>query len=221
MRNSKLSVVQRNASGQPMGRKGQETRQRLVDATVELLKEHSLTSLRAADIAALAGTSKPNFYLYFPTVVDAVLAAVEAASMHPGELTELLEQPWPDEQVFDCTTRLVKNYFRHWSEHAHVLRVRRAMFIAGDRRFYDAEVAAALPILTRLAAKIEAAQRKHPTLRRVHPASAAAAAFATVERLASTVPLESNEFGISDETLVSAIATMIANLLVPPASIAE
>ena len=53
--------TRRNASGQSMRRKGQQTRQRLVEATVELLKTESLTTLRPGDIAALAGTSKPNF----------------------------------------------------------------------------------------------------------------------------------------------------------------
>jgi AcrR family transcriptional regulator len=53
-----------NLYGQAMGRKGSETRARLIRATVELLEKRSLRDVSVSDIATLAGTSSPSFYIY-------------------------------------------------------------------------------------------------------------------------------------------------------------
>lgn len=53
----------------------EETRARLIDATVELLRANSLMELAATDIAGRAGLSNAAFYVYFRDVYDAVLAA--------------------------------------------------------------------------------------------------------------------------------------------------
>jgi AcrR family transcriptional regulator len=64
-----------NLYGQAMGRKGSETRARLMRATVELLEKRSLRDVSVSDIATLAGTSSSSFYIYFADVTAAALAA--------------------------------------------------------------------------------------------------------------------------------------------------
>ena len=99
-----------NKNGQQMRRKGQEKRQRLIDATVTLLGQGSLSALRMADIAREAGTSMPNFYLYFKGALDVVLAAVEQCSMASPEVMDALSQPWTQTQLPGHARRFVEAY---------------------------------------------------------------------------------------------------------------
>ncbi|MBW6927620.1 TetR family transcriptional regulator, partial [Salmonella enterica subsp. enterica serovar Weltevreden] len=63
-----------------LGRKGRETRQRLVDAAALLLASTSPMDLTAMAIAAEAGTASATFYVYFRDVQDILYALSEAAT---------------------------------------------------------------------------------------------------------------------------------------------
>ena len=63
--------------GRPFGKRGVETRQRLLDATRELLETHGIRDLRVVDIARTVGTSPATFYQYFRDVEEAVLALAD------------------------------------------------------------------------------------------------------------------------------------------------
>src|SRR5260370_36105571 len=64
-----------NLYGQSMGRKGMETRERLIRATVDLLERRSIRDVSVSDIATLAGTASSRFYIHFPAGASAALAA--------------------------------------------------------------------------------------------------------------------------------------------------
>src|SRR5947209_9300350 len=51
--------------GRPLGRRAQQTRRRLLDATQELLESRSIRDVRVVDIARAVGTSPATFYQYF------------------------------------------------------------------------------------------------------------------------------------------------------------
>jgi hypothetical protein len=52
-------------NGRVPGQRGRQTRQRLLDATVELLTTTSWRSVKVTDIARRARTSPATFYQYF------------------------------------------------------------------------------------------------------------------------------------------------------------
>ena len=62
-----------NQIGQKIGAKGERTRQRLIDVTVELLETHGMRDLTVAEIARVAETSSATFYVYFDNVQAVVL----------------------------------------------------------------------------------------------------------------------------------------------------
>ncbi|WP_228937934.1 TetR/AcrR family transcriptional regulator [Paraburkholderia saeva] len=207
----------RNQIGQSMYRKGLERRQRLADATAELLKTTSLTNLKVIDIARAAGCSKPNFYLYFSDVLDAVLAAVERISMATPEIVRIVEADWPAGKVESSAKKFVSAYLRYRHSERHVLRVRTVLSAEGEPRFKEAERLANAHLLDLLTQKIETHQARYPRLRQVHPASGAAAILATLERLGSYGPIEPNDWNITDKSLIDAVSAMVSNLCEPPA----
>lgn len=206
----------KNQIGQAMYRKGLERRQALIDATAALLKTTSLTDLKVVDIARTAGTSKPNFYLYFSDVRDAVLATVQRISMATPAILDIVEGDWPEGDVEPRARRFVSAYLRYHQTQSHVLRVRTALAAEGDVQFQDAERMANERLLEILTNKIATHQARHPELRKVHPASGAGAILASLDRLGSYGPFPKNELKITNKTMVDAVCVMIANLLEPP-----
>src|SRR5271156_333471 len=86
--------ARQNLYGQAMGRKGNETRQRLIRATVELLEKRSSRDVSVSDIATLAGTSSSRFYIYFTDVPAGALAAAESIEQITPEIERLLSLSW-------------------------------------------------------------------------------------------------------------------------------
>jgi len=69
--------------GRALGRRGQQTRTRLLEATAQMLERVGLRDLRVVDIARVVGTSPATFYQYFRDVEEAVLALAERWGAFP------------------------------------------------------------------------------------------------------------------------------------------
>src|SRR5437588_12986728 len=78
--------------GRPLGRRAQQTRRRLLDATGELLESHSIRELRVVEIARKVGTSPATFYQYFRSVDEAVLVLAEELADELSPLVQLLDR---------------------------------------------------------------------------------------------------------------------------------
>ena len=74
---SSTQKVTVDQSGRALGPRAMSTRQRLLDATVELLDEQSVRDIAVVDIARKAGTSPATFYQYFKDVAEASLRLAE------------------------------------------------------------------------------------------------------------------------------------------------
>ncbi len=198
-----------NNDGQQMRRKGQEKRQRLIDATVALLGRSSLSALRMADIAREAGTSMPNFYLYFKGTLDVVFAAVEQCSMASPEVMEALEPPWTPAHLPGHARRFVDAYLAHWQAHGPVLRARAMLVAEGDERFIAAEGESALPVLLALTARFDDLVPGRQRPGGFHATSAAGVLLAMLDRLASYLPGGPNVYGVTATSLTDAATRMV------------
>ena len=214
--NSSATYPLRNKSGQIMQRKGIESRNRVVEATARLLRKKSVVELKVTDIVHEAGSSKPNFYLYFDDVLDAVLAAVENVSMDTPKLVEIIESDWPENQIMEYATMFVTTYLRQWIEHSHVLRARNSLVANGDPRFWQAESQATKPLLHAIGKKIELYQENFDSLHRLHPYSAAGTFLAMLERMGAYGLTQKNELGITPAKIIESISYMMAILLISP-----
>jgi AcrR family transcriptional regulator len=191
-----------------MYRKGQEKRQRLIDATAELLRTGPLAQLRAADIARAAGTSLPNFYLYFHSVIDAVLAAVQQVLKADEAIVQMIDAEWAPDELDARAREFTYAYIAHWGKSAPLLRASAILVAEGEPRFIKAEEEASLPVLVALSAKLK---RARPDIG--HAASTAGVLVAMLDRLAGYLPGGANSFGVTPDRLIDAASTILADTL--------
>jgi AcrR family transcriptional regulator len=127
----------RAVDGRVPGRRGQATRQRLLDQTRQMLAATSYRDVKVIDIAREAGTSPATFYQYFADVEAAILALAEDMA-HEGEhLTgTIVAGPWKGKAAYDTALQLVDEFMAFWEEHRAVLRVMDLATEEGDRRFH-------------------------------------------------------------------------------------
>lgn len=80
----------RTVDGRVAGRRGQATRQKLLDCLGEMLSSSPYRDVKVIDVARKAGTSPATFYQYFPDVEGAVLEIAEEMAKEGAGLTELV-----------------------------------------------------------------------------------------------------------------------------------
>jgi AcrR family transcriptional regulator len=192
-----------NLYGQAMGRKGRETRERLLRATVELLDQRSIRDISVADIASLSGTSSSGFYIYFSDVPAAVLAAAESVDQITPEIESILSQPWPQSSAQQLAVRLVNAYVNFWSRHHAILRVRNLAADEGDLRFRDVRHRSVSIIHDLLEARIAEADNG------LDPSAGASTVLALMERIAaiSRLPYRGHH---SRKSLINSAAFLVA-----------
>ena len=102
-----------NLGGQTIGRKGSETRVRLLEAAAALLATTPLRKLATADVARKAGISPASFYLYFENVDSLALELTEIATLAAMPFINDLEAEWLWQDPQGNITRFVRAYFDH------------------------------------------------------------------------------------------------------------
>lgn len=178
-------TTDRNQIGQIMGRKGRDTRARLVTAAAEAVQARPLRELRVADIARRAGVSAPNFYVYFPDVGAAVLAALEDHPQATPEILDLLSRPWDGPDGAAHILAFVRAYLATWQDNFALLRARNLAADEGDARFLAQRMEDIGPILTGLADKFSRSQARGLVSTDISPVAAAGVVLAGLERIAA------------------------------------
>jgi AcrR family transcriptional regulator len=195
-----------NLYGQSMGRKGTQTRERLIRATVNLLEKRSLRDVSVSDIATLAGTSSSSFYIYFADVTAAALAAAEGVEQITPEIEAILGQTWTRSEGQAKAEALLDAYVNFASQHHAILRIRNLSADEGDKRFEEVRHRAVARIHELIESKISALDNG------LDPSAGASAVLALMERIAAIarLPLRRHH---SRKSLIVAAAFLIANAM--------
>lgn len=199
----------RNLLGQKMGRKGRDTRQRVMDAALELLKTSSYKDLSVSEIASEAELSNATFYVYFKDVEEVLYACVEAAALDLGELHAILDAEWDAGNVREQVRKFVEIYNVLWEKYRVELRVRNLEADQGNLRFLNLRIETTKSMLQKLGNKIT---KLNPKLE--HPQQIAVAIHAAMSGLAAQ-----HDIGITGATrqtrkkLNAGVVEMISTLL--------
>lgn len=198
-----------NLYGQAMGRKGTQTRERLIRATADLLEKRSLRDVSVSDIATLAGTSSSSFYIYFADVTSAALAAADGIEQITPEIEAILSQPWSRGEAQNKAITLLESYVNFSSQHHAILRIRNLSADEGDKRFEEVRHHAVSRIHDLLESRIAALDNG------LDPSAGASAVLALMERIAAIarLPLRRHH---SRKSLIVAAAFLIANAMTSP-----
>ena len=197
--------------GRALGRRGQRTRARLLEATAGLLDSGRARDLRVVDIARAVGTSPATFYQYFRDVEAAVLALAEAAAEDLTPITRRLGEAWSPESA----RQLVEAFVASWEQHRAVFRLRNLAAQEGDPRFRAVRNASLLPITEALAARIAESQRAGRVAAGVAPIAAASAMVAMTERVAA-FHREIEDLGVVPESLIATTDRIIDQTVTGP-----
>jgi len=199
-------------SGRELGPRALLTRQRLLDATAQLLTERRLRDVSVVDIARRAGTSPATFYQYFKDVSEATLHLAEQAAQEMPAMIDFFTGSWDGEPGLERARALVDAFVRHWDAHRSVLLVRNLAADEGDRRFLRLREKALAPVFALIAKQVAAGQAAGRVDPAILPRAAAAALGATLERLA-IYHRELEPLGVKREDLVDTVARIVVQTL--------
>lgn len=126
----------RTVDGRVAGRRGQATRQKLLDCLSEMLSTSPYRDVKVIDVARKAGTSPATFYQYFPDVEGAVLELAEEMAKEGAGLTDLVSgRSWAGKSGWQTAEELVDGFLSFWRRNDAILRVVDLGAAEGDKRF--------------------------------------------------------------------------------------
>ena len=151
-----LEVVA-TTDGRVPGERGRLTRQRLLDATVELLSTTSWRSVKVTDIARQARTSPATFYQYFGNVEQAIRVLAEEMIEEAGELAQLVGGDWSEAASWETARAVTEGFLSYWEANRAVFRVVDLATEEGDAQLRGMRVRALNAVTVALAQVITAA----------------------------------------------------------------
>ncbi|MGA4841281.1 TetR family transcriptional regulator [Streptomyces sp. G45] len=176
----------RTVDGRVAGRRGQATRQKLLDCLSEMLSSSPYRDVKVIDVARKAGTSPATFYQYFPDVEGAVLEIAEQMAAEGAELTHLLEgRSWVGKAALQTAQDLVDGFLDFWRRNDAILRVVDLGAAEGDKRFYKIRMKILNSVNNSLADSIKELQSKGRVDKDVSPAAVAGSLVAMLAAVAS------------------------------------
>ncbi|MBB6253344.1 TetR/AcrR family transcriptional regulator [Nitrospirillum iridis] len=180
-----------NLNGQRLGRKGRNTRERIIAAAQSLLSGPRSTQITLSAVAREAELKMTSLYVYFKDLTELLLATLEPV-METAEAAylSLVRERWPDEALNACCLRFLNAYLAFWREHSFLLHLRNSMADQYDERMMRQRVDAARPLITMLVRQMDG----DPTIIDSPALSMATVLLTGVERVVTIV---------TDTTLVS------------------
>ncbi|MFF8728053.1 TetR family transcriptional regulator [Streptomyces sp. NPDC015171] len=176
----------RTVDGRVAGRRGQATRQKLLDCLSEMLSSSPYRDVKVIDVARKAGTSPATFYQYFPDVEGAVLEIAEQMAAEGAGLTELLEgRTWTGKSGWQTAQELVDGFLEFWRRNDAILRVVDLGAAEGDKRFYKIRMKILNSVNNSLSDAIAELQAKGRVDKDVNPAAVAGSLVAMLAAVAS------------------------------------
>ena len=148
-------ALSHNLNGQRLGRKGRDTRDRIVAAAAELIAESPQSPVTLSAVARRASLGMTSLYLYFSDLSELVLAVLEPimASAEDAYVAHLREH-WPDAMLRDHCVTFVRDYHSFWRQHSRILHLRNSRADAYDPKMVQHRISAALPLIELLTAQM-------------------------------------------------------------------
>jgi AcrR family transcriptional regulator len=164
----------RTVDGRVAGRRGQATRQKLLDCLSEMLSSSPYRDVKVIDVARKAGTSPATFYQYFPDVEGAVLEIAEQMVAESAVLADLAAgRSWVGKAGWQTAQELVDGFLEFWRKNDAILRVIDLGAAEGDKRFSKIRMKILNSVNSSLADSVAELQAKGKVDKDVNPAAIA------------------------------------------------
>jgi AcrR family transcriptional regulator len=147
-----------SVDGQVYGPKGARTRRRIMEATAALLTVRRFNDIRITDIARAAGIAQPNFYTYFASIDEAILAIGREISA--DSLGGYLEADWEGEAGVEHARGLAEAAIELWRRHSEVFSIVGVLADQGHAEFAALRVRQMRVVYKGFEAKVRKAQAR-------------------------------------------------------------
>ena len=148
--------LSRNLNGQKLGRKGRDTRARIIAAATELIREESDEPVTLSAVARRASLGMTSLYLYFSDFTELIMAVLEPVSATAEhDFIWRLRERWPDEDLAVRCREFVSAYHAHWQKHSRLLHLRNSMADSHDERMMGQRIETAQIIILLLGAQMD------------------------------------------------------------------
>ena len=149
---TEVAVLSHNLSGQRLGRKGRDTRARILAAMRQLLAQRGdLRQLSLSAVAQEAAVGLTTLYLYFADMGELLLAMLEAVTEDQHTLLARFEGVWPDSGLEEACRRFLRKHHAFWVRHATSLHFRNSFADSGDPRLVAERRAMSDPMIALIA----------------------------------------------------------------------
>lgn len=204
----------RTVDGRMPGRRGQETRRRLLEVTADMLRTGSYRDLAVVDIAREVGVSPATFYQYFPDVETAIFFIADHIADEGRErLTGLVNDI--DLQTTDGAETLAEGFLDLWRQYDAIFRVLDLGAAERDARFQSRRTQLLSGPTAALQEAIAAQQAAGALTHTIDPAAVAATLTSMLAHVAAH-RRGLREWGVAREDLIASMGRLVALSLRDP-----
>ena len=155
MQTAAVATLSHNLNGQRLGRKGRDTRERIITVATELVAtaDHAQISLSA--IARQAGMGMTSLYAYFTDLTEVLLAVLDPVMAEADEsYLRLVATPWPDATLADNCDAFINAFYQFWLRNSSILHLRNTMADRKDARMTAQRIDAAREVIGHIVAQM-------------------------------------------------------------------
>ena len=140
--------VSHNLNGQRLGRKGRDTRERIIAVAQEIIASEDEALITISEVARRANLRMASLYVYFADLTELGLAMLEPV-MAEAETSylEVLRTPWPDAELGSRCELFVQGFYRFWQRNSGILHLRNTMADRKDGRMTEHRINSARPVI--------------------------------------------------------------------------
>jgi AcrR family transcriptional regulator len=147
-RRSAAKDVSHNLNGQRLGRKGRDTRDRIIAVAQEIIAEYDEAQITISEVARRANLRMASLYVYFADLTELGLAMLDPVMAESeSSYLELLRTPWPDAELGQRCEQFVHGFYHFWQRHSGILHLRNTMADRKDSRMTEHRINAARPVI--------------------------------------------------------------------------
>lgn len=147
-------TASRNLNGQKLGRKGRDTRARVIAAAAQLVAEGDNAPITLSAVARRSGLGLTSLYLYFTDLTELLLAVLEPVDAAAESYLGLIRPRWPDADLTEHCRAFAAAYYAYWQEHSRILHLRNSLADQNEQRMLQTGVVAAQKLIEPLAAQM-------------------------------------------------------------------
>lgn len=204
----------RTMDGRVPGRRGRETRRRLLEVTASMLQSGSYRDLAVVDIAREAGVSPATFYQYFPDVETAIFFIADHIAEEGNQrLAALVGAIDLGGDTLAGCEDLARGFLQLWREYRSIFRVLDLGAAERDIRFQQRQTELLAGPTEALRSAIADQQASGALMHQIDPAAFAAVLTAMMAHVAAHRP-GLRDRGVSDDDLIAAMGRVVRSALI-------